>query len=85
MEAEDGSMGFDVAGTYTRIIPKKPIEYSFGDRAAVVEFLSGGDGVTVRVTFDAERENPIEMQRAGWQAILNNFAEHVVANGNAAS
>jgi hypothetical protein len=35
------------------------------------------DGVEVRVTFDAESENPIEMQRAGWQSILDNFAKHV--------
>ena len=81
MEAKDGSMGFDFAGTYTKIVPNKLIEYSFGDRAGMVEFLSDANGVTVRVTFDAETENPIEMQRDGWQAILNNFAKHVVAKG----
>ena len=81
MEAKDGSMGFDFAGTYTKIVPNKLIEYSFGDRASVVEFLGGASGVTVRVTFDAETENPIEMQRDGWQAILNSFAKYVVAKG----
>jgi uncharacterized protein YndB with AHSA1/START domain len=79
MEAKDGSFGFDFAGTYTKIIPHKLIEYSFGDRAGAVEFIAGADGVTVRSTFDAETENPLEMQRQGWQAILNNFAKHVEA------
>jgi uncharacterized protein YndB with AHSA1/START domain len=77
MEAKDGSMGFDFAGTYTKIVPNKLIEYSFGDRSGVVEFLPGDKGVAVRVTFDAETENSTEMQREGWQAILNNFAKHV--------
>ena len=53
------------------------IAYSFGDRACAVEFLSSANGVTVRVTLDAETENPAEQQREGWQAILNNFAKHV--------
>lgn len=79
MEAKDGSFGFDFAGTYTKIEPEKLIEYAFGDRAAVVEFLPGEDGVTVRVTFDAETQNPADMQRSGWQAILDNFARHVEA------
>jgi uncharacterized protein YndB with AHSA1/START domain len=77
MEAKDGSFGFDFAGTYTAITPEKLIEYSFGDRTAKVEFLDGENGVTVRVTFEPEQENPVEMQRGGWQAILNNFKQHV--------
>ncbi len=77
MEAKDGSFGFDFAGVYTRVEPEKLIAYELGDRACVVEFMPGADGVTVRVTFDAEAENPIEMQRGGWQAILDNFAKHV--------
>lgn len=77
MEAKDGSVGFDFAGTYTRIVPNALIGYAFGDRQALVEFLSGSDGVTVRVTFDAEAENPEAQQRQGWQAILNNFKRHV--------
>ena len=80
MEAKDGSFGFDFAGTYTRIVPEKLIEYSFGDRTGTVEFLPGADGVMVRVTFDGETTHPEEQQRQGWQAILNNFAKHVVAN-----
>lgn len=79
MEAKDGSFGFDFAGTYTRIEPHALIEYTFGGRTGVVEFISEPAGVTVRVTFEAESENPEEMQRQGWQAILNNFAKHVEA------
>ena len=82
MEAKDGSMGFDFAGTYTRIEKHKLIECAFGDRSLLVEFVSGKDGVTVRETFDAETTNPIEQQRQGWQAILNNFAKHVEGRRN---
>ena len=77
MEAKDGSFGFDFAGTYTKVKPNELIEYSFGDRNAIVEFLDGKDAVTVRVIFDAESENPADMQRSGWQAILDNFKKHV--------
>jgi uncharacterized protein YndB with AHSA1/START domain len=79
MEAKDGSMGFDFAGTYTRIVERELIECSFGDRTLRVEFAVGPAGVTVRETFDAESENSAEQQRQGWQAILNNFARHVEA------
>ena len=79
MEAKDGSFGFDFAGTYTKIIPDQLIEYSLGDRHGVVEFVQENEGVTVRVTFDAETTHPQEQQRQGWQAILNNFAKHVAA------
>ena len=77
MEAKDGSFGFDFEGRYTKIVPHELIEYSFGERAGSVEFIPGDKGVAVRVTFDAETENPIEQQREGWQAILNNFKRHV--------
>jgi len=79
MEAKDGSFGFDFAGTYTKIVPHKHIAYAFGDREATVDFTPGADGVTVRVAFEAESENDVDMQRDGWQAILNNFARHVEA------
>src|SRR5262245_28399062 len=79
MEAKDGSFGFDFAGTYTKIVPQELIEYSFGDRSASVEFAPGAGGVTVRVNFDAETENPVEQQRQGWQAILDNFTRYVEA------
>ena len=77
MEAKDGSFGFDFAGIYTKLIPNELLEFTFGDRVAKVEFLNGENGVMVRETFDAETEHPIEMQRQGWQANLNNFAKHV--------
>lgn len=77
MEAKDGSMGFDFAGTYTNIVEQELIEYTFGDRTAQVEFADTPHGVRVRVTFDSESTHAIELQRGGWQAILNNFARHV--------
>jgi uncharacterized protein YndB with AHSA1/START domain len=79
MEAKDGSFGFDFAGTYTKIVPHERIDYRFGDRDGTVEFVPDGSGVMVRSTFDAETEHPVEQQRDGWQAILNNFAKHVEA------
>jgi uncharacterized protein YndB with AHSA1/START domain len=79
MEAKDGSFGFDFEGTYTKIIPNERIEYAFGDRLAVVEFLASEKATTVRVSFDAETTHSIDQQREGWQAILNNFAKHVQA------
>jgi uncharacterized protein YndB with AHSA1/START domain len=77
MEAKDGSFGFDFSGIYTKLVPQQLIEYSFGERAGVVEFIPTEQGVTVRVTFDAESTHSIDEQRDGWQAILNNFAKHV--------
>ncbi len=77
MEAKDGSFGFDFAGVYTKIKHHEWIEYSFGDRTCSVEFKPASSGVLVRVSFVVEQENPIEQQRQGWQAILNNFAKHV--------
>ncbi len=79
MEAKDGSMGFDFAGVYTKIVENERIEYAFGDRGAQVEFTQGAQGVTVRVTFDAETTFSEEQQRSGWQAILENFKRHVEA------
>ena len=77
MEAKDGSIGFDFAGTYTKIVPHQLIECAFGDRVLLVEFITGPDGVTVRETFDAESTHSEVQQRQGWQAILDNFARHV--------
>lgn len=77
MEAKDGSMGFDFAGTYTNVEMHELIAYSFGDRTAQVEFANSPKGVRVRVTFDSESTHSIEQQRDGWQAILNNFTRHV--------
>lgn len=79
MEAKDGSFGFDFEGTYTRVIEFELIEYSFGDRLASVSFQQEEASVRVMVEFDAEEENSPEDQRQGWQAILDNFARHVLA------
>jgi len=79
MEAKDGSMGFDFAGTYTEVQTHRLLVCAFGDRSMRVEFIDTGDGqVTVRETFDAEATHSEEQQRAGWQAILDNFARHVM-------
>lgn len=78
MEAKDGSMGFNFEGTYTRIVPRRLLEYRIGDgREVSVEFREQDGRVLVRETFEAETQNPPEMQRRGWQAILDNFARHV--------
>ena len=78
MEAKDGSAGFDFEGTYTRIVPHKLIEYRMSDgRDVTVEFKPDAGRVVVKETFEAEGENPPEVQRQGWQAILDNFARHV--------
>ena len=76
MEAKDGSFGFDFEGSYTNVIDHELIEYSFGDRGAQVRFEEADGAVLVTLEFDAETENPVEMQREGWQAILNNFKRH---------
>jgi uncharacterized protein YndB with AHSA1/START domain len=80
MEAMDGSEGFDFEGTYTRIVPQKLVEYRMDDgREVRVEFVEHGGGVHLQETFDAENENPAELQRQGWQAILDAFVRHVEA------
>ena len=81
MEAKDGSMGFDFEGIYTQVIPEKLVEYAFGDRKAQAAFSEGPQGVAVTVTFDAETTHSEEMQRGGWQSILNRFKQHVEAQG----
>lgn len=82
MEAKDGSEGFDFEGTYTRILSKKAIEYRMSvGREVKVEFVERPGGVLVKETFDAETENTPELQRQGWQAILDNFGRHVEAAG----
>jgi uncharacterized protein YndB with AHSA1/START domain len=83
MEAKDGSFGFDFAGEYTQVLPGRLIEYRFGDRLGLVEFTDGPQGVTVTVTFDGEETHSEEQQRAGWQAILDNFSRHVAGRSSA--
>jgi uncharacterized protein YndB with AHSA1/START domain len=83
MEAKDGSMGFDFAGTYTKVVEHRLIESTFGGRVLLVEFIAGQNGVTVRETFDSEQTHSVEQQRSGWQAILNNFKRHVESRQSA--
>ena len=78
MEARDGSTGFDFQGTYDLVEPNKKIEYTIiGGRKVVIEFREEGNECRVVETFEAEKINPLEMQRGGWQAILNNFKKYI--------
>jgi uncharacterized protein YndB with AHSA1/START domain len=80
MEAKDGSAGFDFEGTYTAVEPHARLAYAMDDgREVQVDFHEEGDATRVSETFDAERENPVEMQRVGWQAILDSFKAYVEA------
>ncbi len=81
MEAKDGSFGFDFGGEYHQVEPHKLIAYKMGDdREVKIEFISNGNETTVIETFEAEATNSIEIQKGGWQAILNNFKKYVENN-----
>ena len=78
MKAKDGSFGFDFEGTYNKVDEYKEITYTMADGRVATTLFSEKDGKTlVETTFDAETQNPVEMQKGGWQAILNNFANYV--------
>jgi len=80
MEAKDGSFGFDFGATISALEPEALLQYDLGDgRKVDVRFAQTASGVQVTESFDAEDENSAEMQRAGWQAILDNFRKHVEA------
>ena len=77
MEAKDGSFGFEIEGVFTVVNLNKRIEYTmFDNRKAIVVFENQANATRVIETFDAENINSIELQRGGWQAILNNFKEY---------
>ena len=77
MEAKDGSFGFDFGGIYDNVKKNELIEYTMGDgRTVQVTFSPSGDQTKIVETFDAETTNSIEMQRGGWQAILDNFKKY---------
>lgn len=77
MEAKDGSYGFDFWGIYDAIKTNELIEYTMGDgRKAKVTFSSVNDKTKIITIFEAETENSIELQKGGWQAILNNFKKY---------
>ena len=82
MEAKNGSMGFDFNGTYNMVNPEKEINYTLEDgRKVWITFHEEGDEVIVKEAFEAEGTNSDEMQRKGWQAILENFKAHVEGLG----
>lgn len=81
MEAKDGSVGFDFGGTYDDVKTNELIEYTMADgRRVKVKFTAEGDKTKVVESFDAESVHSEEMQRAGWQAILDNFRKYVESN-----
>lgn len=78
MEARDGSFGFDFEGTFTQVVSQKLIEYVLGDdRSVTIRFEPTETGVQVVETFQAEDVNAAELQKQGWQSILNRFAAYV--------
>lgn len=77
MEAKDGSLGFDFEGVYDDVKENERIAYTMGDgRKAEITFMDEDNETKMIVTFDAESQNPIEMQREGWKAILDNFKKY---------
>lgn len=77
MEAKDGSMGFDFSGIYDVVKQNEQISYTVGDgRKVDITFVENGNETKVVEIFDAESTQPIEMQQAGWQAILDNFKRY---------
>lgn len=80
MEAKDGSMGFDFTGTYTEIHENELLAYTLEDgRHVKTTFTQNGEEIEVKTIFEAEDENSAEMQKQGWQAILNNFKKYAEA------
>jgi uncharacterized protein YndB with AHSA1/START domain len=80
MAAKDGSFSFDFGGVYTKVEPNKTLDYTIGDgRKVWISFESEGDQTKVIETFEAENTHSIEMQKGGWQAIMENFKKHTEA------
>lgn len=77
MEAKDGSFGFDFWGLYDEVIPHKHIAYTMGDgRKVKVDFENQGNATKATENFEAESTNSVELQKNGWQAILDNFKKY---------
>lgn len=77
MEAKDGSFGFDFEAVYDEVIPEAKMVFTLEDgRKTIVLFEESNAETKVTITFDAEKENSLEMQKNGWQAILNNFKKY---------
>jgi uncharacterized protein YndB with AHSA1/START domain len=78
METKDGSFGFDFGGTYDEVTTNEVIAYSMEDgRTVSVTFKGQGNETEIVETFDPDPENPVDMQRQGWQAILDRFKRYV--------
>lgn len=80
MEAKDDSFGFDFEGEYLEVVPYQKIVYKLDDdRKVIIDFKESTDGTSLFIDFEAENQNPIELQKEGWQSILNNlifYTEH---------
>ena len=77
MEAKDGSFGFDFSATYNEVVEHEKIVYTLDDGRDVEIIFESEEGITlVIVTFDAENQNSVEVQKQGWQAILDNFKKY---------
>lgn len=83
MEAKDGSCGFDFEGKYDAVELNRELSYTMPDGRVVTTWFAGEDEKTsIKCTFDAETENDPDLQKQGWQAILNNFVNYVESKGN---
>lgn len=81
MAARDGSVSFDFNGIYDEVVENQAIEYTLEDgRKVKIAFKSVGDRTEIIETFEAENQNPPELQQAGWQAILDNFKKYTEEN-----
>jgi len=81
MAAKNGSMGFDFEGVYTLVSKHEKIEYKLADgREVIILFDDLGDRVKITESFDPENTNPLELQKSGWQAIMDNFKKHTENN-----
>jgi uncharacterized protein YndB with AHSA1/START domain len=81
MEAKDGSFGFDFGGVYDQVKTNELIEYTMSDgRKVEIHFTANGNDTKVVETFDPETQNPVDFQKAGWQAILDNFKKYTETN-----
>ena len=81
MEAKDGSFGFDLEAVYDEVAEHEKLVYTLADgRSVATVFRVEGAATRVETTFDAETESPVDMQRQGWQAILDNFKRNAEAS-----
>ncbi len=81
MAAKDGSFSFDFGGVYDVVTENEILEYTLGDgRRVWLKFAADGDKTHITERFEAENQNPVEMQQGGWQAILNNFKKYTEHN-----